>query len=63
MNQQAKWLGLILALGMFVFSAWMYLQSGDWVAAVFALGSVGYALYFFGSRDRSGASERPGGRL
>jgi hypothetical protein len=31
---------------MFFFSTAVYLKSGDWVAAVFALGSVAYALFF-----------------
>ncbi len=48
MSPTAKLIGLIVAAAMFVFSCWMYLQTGDWVAAVFALGSVGYALFFFG---------------
>ena len=48
MTNTAKFLGLIAALAMFLFSSWMYLQTGDWVAAVFALGSIGYALFFFG---------------
>ncbi len=33
---------------MFAFSSWMYVQTGDWVAAVFAVGSLGYGLFFAG---------------
>ena len=51
MTNTAKYLGLAVALCMCVFSSWMYLQTGDWVAAVFALGSVAYALFFFGSKQ------------
>ena len=43
-----KWLGLGLAAAMFLFSTWMYVTTGDWVAAIFALGSVAYALFFLG---------------
>tara|TARA_R110002110_G_scaffold66978_2_gene183157 strand:+ start:11677 stop:11796 length:120 start_codon:yes stop_codon:yes gene_type:complete len=31
---------------MFAFSVWMYLQTGDWVAALFAAGSLAYAGFF-----------------
>ena len=51
MSNSALYAGLALALLMFVFSSWMFIQSGDWVAAVFALGSVGYALFFFGRKQ------------
>jgi hypothetical protein len=39
---------------MFLFSAWMYQRTGDWVAAVFAVGSLGYGLFFF---NQSGAGK------
>jgi hypothetical protein len=39
---------------MLVFSSWMYLQTGDWVALVFAVASLGYGVFFF--------SVTPGGR-
>ena len=42
-------LALIVAIGMFVFSLWMYSRTGDWVAIVFAIGSAAYATYFFTS--------------
>ncbi len=48
MSSGAKLIGLLLAIAMFLFSCWMYLTTGDWVAAVFALGSVGYVLLFYG---------------
>jgi len=32
---------------MFAFSAWMFQQTGDWVAAVFVVGSLAYGLFFF----------------
>lgn len=40
---------LLLAVAMFVFSLWMYSRTGDWVAIVFAIGSAGYTMLFFGS--------------
>ena len=45
----AGWLGLVIAVAMFVFSIWMYSRNGDWVAIVFAIGSAAYATYFFSS--------------
>lgn len=47
MSRIAKIIALIVALAMFVFSVWVYNNTGDWVAIVFALGSVAYAIYFF----------------
>lgn len=52
MSQGARWLGLVLTLAMFVFSSWMYLQTGDWVALVFAGGSFAYALFFIAAKRR-----------
>ncbi len=46
MSPTARRIGLIIAAAMFAFSCWIYLRTGDWVAAVFALGSVAYALFF-----------------
>jgi hypothetical protein len=46
MSSGAKLVGLILTAVMFAFSTWMYLRTGDWVAAVFAAGSLGYAIFF-----------------
>lgn len=48
MSPTAKLVGLVLSAVMFAFSAYMYTQTGDWVSAVFALGSVGYGLFFVG---------------
>jgi hypothetical protein len=48
MSNLGKTIGMVLSAIMFAFSAFMYTQTGDWVAAVFALGSVGYALFFIG---------------
>jgi hypothetical protein len=41
-----KLVALFLSAGMFAFSVWMYLETGDWVALVFALGSLAYGAYF-----------------
>ena len=51
MSASARLFGLIAALLMAVFSLFTYLQTGDWVAMVFCLGSVGYGLFFISSRD------------
>lgn len=39
-------LALLVALGMFVFSVYMYSTTGDWVAGLFALGSLMYFVFF-----------------
>lgn len=40
-------IALLLAAAMFAFSVWIFTQTGDPVAVIFALGSVAYAIYFF----------------
>lgn len=52
MSKTARMLGLLAALAMLVFSASIYVKTGDWVAAVFCLGSVAYLLFFASGRDR-----------
>jgi hypothetical protein len=49
MSNFARSFGLFLASAMALFSAYNFLTSGDWVAAAFFLGSIGY-LVFFASR-------------
>ena len=49
MSPAARLVALVIAAAMFLFSAWMYSRTGDWVAAVFALGSVAYGVFFFTS--------------
>jgi hypothetical protein len=39
-------LALLAALGMLVFSVFIYLKTGDWVAGVFVLGSLSYFVFF-----------------
>ena len=46
MTPTGKMIGLVLSAVMFAFSAYMYTKTGDWVSAVFAVGSVGYGLFF-----------------
>ena len=46
LSRTSRRVGLGIAVAMFFFSAAVYLKSGDWVAAVFALGSIAYALFF-----------------
>ncbi|MEP0202592.1 MAG: hypothetical protein ABJ084_00590 [Halioglobus sp.] len=53
MSLTGKWIGLSLTALMFAFSTWVYLKSGDWVAAVFAVASAAYAIFFL-TRDVSG---------
>ncbi|MBA6412149.1 hypothetical protein H2508_03395 [Parahaliea sp. F7430] len=46
MTRTGRTIGIVLTLAMFVFSAWMYLRTSDWVALIFAIGSFGYAIVF-----------------
>ena len=39
-------LALVAAIAMLVFSLYMYSTTGDWVAMVFALGSIAYIVLF-----------------
>jgi hypothetical protein len=52
MSGFVRLLGLFFAAAMAAFSAFMFLQSGDWVAAVFFLGSIGYAVFFASTQTR-----------
>ncbi len=52
-NLPARLLGVVLSLAMFVFSVVMLFKTWDWVAAVFALGSLGYSLFFLLSYQRN----------
>ncbi|MFO7551727.1 MAG: hypothetical protein R6W80_09995 [Haliea sp.] len=54
MTQTARAIGIVVTLAMLVFSGWMYLQTGDWVAMVFAVASLGYGIFFLSvtPRDR-----------
>lgn len=52
MSNLGRTVGLLLAIIMFVCSVVVYLNTGDWVAAVFALGSLGYGLFFFSQYQR-----------
>ena len=53
MTRTGKTVGLVATAAMFAFSTWMYLQTGDWVAAVFALGSLAYGAFFFNQEASS----------
>jgi hypothetical protein len=46
MFSPARILALVAALGLFFFSAYVYVNTGDWVAAVFAVGSLCYLVFF-----------------
>ncbi|MDO8861849.1 hypothetical protein Q6D67_09065 [Haliea sp. E1-2-M8] len=54
MSQTARAIGIVVTLAMLVFSGWMYLQTRDWVALVFAAFSLGYGVFFLSvtPRDR-----------
>ncbi|WP_153239448.1 hypothetical protein [Halioglobus maricola] len=54
MGSLGRSMGMAVAITMFLFSLWMYQRSGDWVALVFAIGSLGYGVFFF---TRRGAGE------
>jgi len=46
MSNGARILGLIVAATMGAFSTYIFLQTGDWVAAVFIVGSMAYGILF-----------------
>jgi hypothetical protein len=48
-SNTARAIGLLLCLGMLAFSTWMYVRTGDWVAAVFAVASMAYGVFFMSS--------------
>lgn len=50
MTNTGRLLGLLLTGAMFLFSAYMYQRTGDWVAAVFAVGSLAYGVFFYNQR-------------
>lgn len=52
MSGFGRFLGLFFAAAMAAFSAYIFLQSGDWVAAVFFLGSAGYAVVFASTQTK-----------
>ncbi|RLA49164.1 MAG: hypothetical protein DRQ98_14195 [Gammaproteobacteria bacterium] len=45
-SKAGRTIGLLLTCAMFAFSTHIFIQTGDWVAAVFAVGSLGYGLFF-----------------
>lgn len=45
-------IGLVFTAAMFAFSTWMFMQTGDWVAALFAVGSLAYAAVFLIALNR-----------
>ena len=55
MSGPARLVGLVVALAMLLFSSYIYLRTGDWVALVFIAGSLGYCVLFF-SGLRGGGS-------
>jgi hypothetical protein len=46
LSSTSRLVGLVIATAMFVFSAVVYFRSGDWVAVIFMLGSLGYGAFF-----------------
>ena len=55
MSKAGRTIGLVLTCAMFAFSAHMFTQTGDWVAAVFAVGSLGYGLFFLSAVTGNGS--------
>lgn len=45
-SKSGKIFGLVITFAMLVFSAYIFSQTGDWVAAVFMAGSVAYGVFF-----------------
>ena len=49
LSRTSRRVGILVAGIMFLFSAATYVNTGDWVAVVFAAGSVAYGVFFFSS--------------
>ena len=47
LSKTGKFVGVVGTAVMFAFSVWMFQQTGDWVAAVFVVGSLAYGVFFF----------------
>lgn len=48
-----KFIVIGLCLGMFAFSAWIYIETNDWVAIIFMIVSLAYGVLFnSGQLDR-----------
>jgi len=47
MSRTARTAGLVATIAMLLFSGYMYMRTGDWVALVFIVGSLGYGVFFF----------------
>lgn len=58
MSPTARAIGIVVTLAMLVFSGWVYLQTGDWVALVFAVASLGYGIFFFSVTPRDDKPSR-----
>lgn len=54
MSNSGRIIGLLAAMAMLLFSTYLFLKTGDWVAAVFAVGSVGYMVFFYLIYPRGG---------
>lgn len=52
MSNVGRAIGLLLAITMFVGCMLVYRRTGDWVAAVFAVGSLGYCMFFIAGLRR-----------
>lgn len=52
MSSTARTAGLVAAIAMLLFSGYMYMRTGDWVALVFIAGSLGYGVFFFSAMRR-----------
>jgi len=54
-SKTGRTIGLVLTCAMFAFSAHMFTQTGNWVAAVFAVSSLGYGLSFLNAATGNGS--------
>ncbi len=50
MSRTARLIGLLAAVAMLLFSAFVYTRTGDWVALVFLAGSLAYVVFFWSTR-------------
>ncbi len=55
MSRTARMVGLVAAVAMLLFSSYIYLTVGDWVALIFIAGSLGYIVLFLSTAKDDGS--------
>jgi hypothetical protein len=54
-SKSGKIFGLVITFAMLVFSTYIFSRTGDWVAAVFMVGSMAYGVVFLSGLRSKGS--------